>query len=134
MEKAKIVTPHIAGYSLEGKVNGTIILYNALCNFLNVSPTWRPQLPAVNEEIIISDSDIQQSLQKIFSKIYKIEKDDLNMREIERFDPKEKEIYFDTLRKNYLLRREFPNYRVRLNYENNRLKSILNAFRFNIEQ
>ena len=38
-------TPHIAGYSLDGKTNATLLIYQATCNFLNVSCEW--ELPQV---------------------------------------------------------------------------------------
>lgn len=133
MNKIKIATTHIAGYSLEGKVNGTVILYKALCNFFNVSAYWKPQLPEVVEEIVIYDPDIQRSLQKIFSKIYEIEKDDLNTRRINTFDLKKRGIYFDSLRKNYQLRREFSNYKIKLASKNIGFETVLKAFRFNID-
>jgi len=37
-----IATPHIAGYSFDGKVNGTKQIYAAACAFLSVTPTWDP--------------------------------------------------------------------------------------------
>ena len=36
LKEVLIGSPHIAGYSREGKVNGTKMIYNALCNYLNV--------------------------------------------------------------------------------------------------
>ena len=43
------LTPHIAGYSLEGLLNGTRQCHRELCHFLEVEPTWTPDpraLPA----------------------------------------------------------------------------------------
>jgi erythronate-4-phosphate dehydrogenase len=133
LNRVKIASPHIAGYSLEGKVNGTVILYKALCDFLKEPSSWKPQLTAVNEEIIISDIEVQQSLQEIFSSVYKIREDDLITRKIRGLEPKERKIYFDLLRKNYPLRREFPNYRVKLNKQNTELEKLIKAFRFRID-
>jgi erythronate-4-phosphate dehydrogenase len=134
LEEVKIATPHIAGYSLEGKVNGTVILYKALCNYLKISSSWSPQLPAVIDKITISNSELQQSLQKVFFSIFNIKKDDSGIRKINKFDGKERGNYFDSLRKNYLLRREFTNYKVRLDSNNKELEEILNTLRFNVEK
>ena len=43
-----LVTPHIAGYSLEGKIMGTYQLYQAYCQFagLPLTRTWQALLPA----------------------------------------------------------------------------------------
>lgn len=133
LNKVKIGTPHIAGYSLEGKVNGTVILYKALCNFLKVPPTWEPKLKTANEKIIISSTEVQQSLQEIFSSIYKIREDDLSTRKIMNLDAKERANYFDLLRKNYPLRREFPNYSVKMKTWNTKIENIIKAFRFKLE-
>ena len=40
LARVDIGTPHIAGYSLEGKVNGTAIIYRAACAFLGVEASW----------------------------------------------------------------------------------------------
>ena len=134
LDKVKIATPHIAGYSLEGKVNGTVILYNALCNYLKSPLTWSPQLPEINDEIIISDTNTQQLLQKVFSSIYNIRKDDFNIRKINELTDKERGSYFDSLRKNYALRREFMNYKIRPESDNKEIEEILNVLRFKIEK
>ena len=35
-------TPHIAGHSLDGKANGTFMIYTALCHHLKIEPQWHP--------------------------------------------------------------------------------------------
>ncbi len=40
LKQVLIATPHIAGYSLEGKINGTKIIYNSLCTYLKIRPTF----------------------------------------------------------------------------------------------
>ena len=134
LNKVKIATPHIAGYSLEGKVNGTVILHKALCNYLKSSSPWVPKLPPVDDKIVTSNTEIQQSLQKIFSSIYDIRKDDSQIRKINEIDNKERGNYFDSLRKNYLLRREFTNYKVEMKNENNELEKMLKTLGFNVEK
>ncbi|HEX4462584.1 MAG TPA: DUF3410 domain-containing protein, partial [Polyangia bacterium] len=39
--RAAVATPHIAGHSLDGKANGTQMIYDAACAFLGRTPTWR---------------------------------------------------------------------------------------------
>ena len=134
LNKVKIASPHIAGYSLEGKVNGTVILHKALCKYLKVSSTWVPKLPPVDDKIVTSNTEIQQSLQKIFSSIYDIRNDDSQIRKINEIDNKERGSYFDSLRKNYLLRREFTNYKVQMRNGNNELEKMLKTLRFTVEK
>jgi erythronate-4-phosphate dehydrogenase len=40
LARADIGTPHIAGYSFEGKVGGTVMVYEEACRFLDVAPAW----------------------------------------------------------------------------------------------
>ncbi|MEA3419849.1 MAG: 4-phosphoerythronate dehydrogenase, partial [Campylobacterota bacterium] len=56
-------TPHIAGYSYEGKVNGTVMIYNALSKHLGVNPDWKPALPQViHNEIEMSGRETEEEL------------------------------------------------------------------------
>jgi hypothetical protein len=66
-------------------------------------------------------------------KAYDIKKDDLNLREIIRVPEVSRGEYFDHLRKVYPLRRELKNYTIRLHKKEQRLESILKAFRFKVE-
>ncbi len=133
LNNVNIGTPHIAGYSLEGKANGTIILYNTLCEFLKKPKTWRPQLPEVKDKIILPELKTQDSLQKALSFVYKIKEDDLKLKKINEIDEAKESAYFDSLRKNYPLRRELSNYKIKMITRNEELDKILKAFRFDVE-
>lgn len=134
LNETKIATPHIAGYSFEGKVNGTKMIYDALCKFINIEPAWKPKLPAVeNTDLILLDSKSdEEKLYKLLSSIYCIEKDDELMRNITSYEPDERAKYFDMLRKKYPLRREFGNFTVHISQKERHLKSILESLRFKV--
>jgi len=57
--RAAIATPHIAGHSLDGKANGTKMIYDAACAFLGVTPTWTPRqsLPPPPGAIVVDRRD-----------------------------------------------------------------------------
>ncbi len=133
LKKVKYGSPHIAGYSLEGKVNGTTMIYNALCKFLNRNPVWKPAPPAVANPVIeaIPGNNLESTLDKIFSSIYEIKDDDDLMRKMLSMNKDEAGQYFDSLRKSYKLRREFTNFTVKLTKPDEVLSRILKAFRFN---
>lgn len=133
--KTNIATPHIAGYSFEGKVNGTKMVYDALCKFLKINPTWHPNLPEIkNKRIILPKGKTdEEKLYKLFSSIYNIEIDDELMRKTLNYRMKEQAGYFDSMRKKYPVRREFSNYTVQISENDVHLKSILENFRFNIQ-
>lgn len=138
LKKVKIGSPHIAGYTLEGKANGTKFIYDALCSFLKTKPEWTPNLPEVKKNIIDIDGKepLEDSLWKAASYIYPIYEDDERLRKV--FTLKTEEIgeYFDYLRKSYPYRREFRNYTIKFQpYTfNSDLSNILNLLGFNITE
>jgi erythronate-4-phosphate dehydrogenase len=80
-----IGTPHIAGYSAEGKLRGTEMVYEALCNFLRRNQTATP---------VVLGGDVIP---------YAIFADDAALREQYPIDGA---LAFDQLRKHYKPRRE----------------------------
>lgn len=135
LNKTKIATPHIAGYSIEGKVNGTKMIYDALCNFCKNESNWQPELPPIERlDLKLPDfkSD-EEKLYKLFSSIYNIEKDDSRIREISNYKLNERAGYFDLLRKTYPVRREFSNFTVHISEKEKHLKTILESFRFKVQ-
>jgi erythronate-4-phosphate dehydrogenase len=132
LKKIRFGTPHIAGYSFEGKVNGTVILYNALCGFLNNKPLWLPKIPPAENSLISinGNSSPENELYKAVNHVYNIGSDDNNIRGISKADNPGK--YFDNLRKKYNLRREFPNYVVDINPYNEDMASLFKSFRFKV--
>jgi erythronate-4-phosphate dehydrogenase len=135
LKNVLFATPHIAGYSYEGKVNGTKMIYDALCNFLSIKPEWQPKpLPVEDHQINIEQNyKLEELFNKILRKIYKIEEDDDEMKKMLMMNKKETAKHFDSLRKHYPLRREFLNYTVRLKEQNETLTEILKNFRFNVK-
>jgi erythronate-4-phosphate dehydrogenase len=105
-----------------------------LCKFCEIEPTWQPKLPLVErKDLQLSDGNSdEEKLFKLFSSIYDIEKDDARLREISKYKLNERAGYFDLLRKNYPVRREFSNYTVHLSEKDKHLKPILQSFRFKV--
>lgn len=95
-----IATPHIAGYSLEGKVNGTKMIVDALSKFFNLGiEPWSPSPNPVDKRIQLdSPLDIQSTV----SGSYNIMSDDNSFRG----NPDN----FEKLRNEYNYRREFSAY------------------------
>ena len=132
--KTQIATPHVAGYSFEGKVNGTKMIYDALCRYLKVQPTWQPKFSSIefNELNLPENSSDEKRLYRLFSSIYNIEKDDEQMRKILDYKPVEQAAYFDLLRKKYPIRREFYNYTIKISDKETHLKPFLENLRFKV--
>lgn len=112
-----IATAHIAGHSFEGKVNGTKMIYNSLCKFLNKDNLWKIKLPAVKNKIIsIDDSNsLENILLKIFSIVYPILKDDEKLRAIKNISHEKHAAYFHKVRNECYIRRELENYFLKIN-------------------
>ncbi len=114
LRRVDIATPHIAGYSYDGKVQGTVMLYDALVGHLGASPEWeaasafapgpgdRPTLtpPAPG----LSETDWLDALVR---QMYDLGADDARLRRLPDLPPEEHAAYFSTLRKTYPRRRSF---------------------------
>ncbi len=135
LQKVFIASAHISGYSLEGKVNGTKMIYDALCRFTNQLNDWEPKLPPIENNVIDVSSvkSIEEKLHLIFKQIYDIEKDDSEIRKMIEMNENMYAAYFDKLRKNYHLRREFNNYTVIIEPADKKLGEILRRFRFKVQ-
>lgn len=135
LEKVKMGTPHIAGYSFEGKVNGTRMIYDSLCQYLNMNQIWQPRTPKIEgTELRIPEGESdEERVYKLFAKVYNIQNDYTKLREIFKYSLDEQGSYFDKLRKDYPIRREFSNYTVQLSHTEMHLKSFLECFRFKVK-
>ncbi len=132
-ELLEIGTPHIAGYSYEGKLNGTKIIYDALSNFLKIEATWKPFLEKVvdNKIEVKSNEDYKEIFTKLFNKSYNVMDDDALLRKSIGLSEVDKSTHFDSLRKNYRIRRELNNFEAILDFNNKKLKNILKVLRVN---
>ncbi len=131
----EIGTPHIAGYSLDGKLNGTWQIYLAACEFLGVAPQWQlaTALPAVGQPLILLPSAGRRSeeiLQSVIPHAYDIAADDRRLRAGLNMRAEERGRYFDGLRRDYPVRRGFHNYLVNLSGNEPASARLLKALGF----
>jgi erythronate-4-phosphate dehydrogenase len=107
---ADIVTPHIAGYSYDGKVAGTRMIYEAACKHLGLAPVWPDGIPP-REELRVTVK--KPSILDAVRASYDIQGDDARLRQVLTKGTREMIAKgFDRLRKEYPKRREFKNWRV----------------------
>jgi erythronate-4-phosphate dehydrogenase len=132
-----ISTPHIAGYSYDGKIAGMIMIYDAACKHFGLKPKYKiedflppPTVPQIAIEKI--GPDHQKLLHEIVQQVYPINRDDFNTREIAMVEPDKRGKFFDDLRKNYPVRREFQNTKIIMTSENG-LKAKLRGIGFQIK-
>lgn len=117
LDKVQLGSPHIAGYSYDGKLNGTEMIYQALCRHLQRSADLSiAQLvpPLANNRLCANPGlSTWEQVKQLIAQVYSIADDDNHLRELaivaRRGDADFGE-GFDLLRKHYPVRREFHNY------------------------
>ena len=139
LDRVALGTPHIAGYSFDGKVNGTVMLYEAACDFLGIEPSWdaAAHMPAPEHPELSVDSKAapgEDVLRQAVLTVYPIERDDRALRGICRQPPDERAAHFDRLRKEYPPRREFHYTDVIMENEDRRVAAALGGLGFPVRQ
>lgn len=125
LNKVLLGSPHIAGYSYDGKLNGTEMIYRALCRHLDKNPQSSLAAlvpPLANNQLRIDDNIDQNNnifniVKKLINQVYDIAADDTRLRALATQALNGEAIFgkgFDGLRKDYPKRREFHNYQVHL--------------------
>lgn len=135
LEMVDIGTPHIAGYSLDGKIAGMIMIYKEACEYFELKTKYDIDsflpVPAIPELKINTQSVSEQdALLGIVEKIYDIKADDVRLRRMLDESAKERGKYFDSLRRNYPVRREFQNTRIIVEDKNSSLTRKLKGIGF----
>lgn len=116
LEMVDIGTAHIAGYSLDGKVAGMFMIYKSACGYFGLESVKdmndflpKPAVPLIE---INGDNNKQEKLRRIVSKVYDINKDDSALRDMLKMPADKRTAFFDRLRREYPVRREFQNTKV----------------------
>ncbi|MEO0162776.1 MAG: 4-phosphoerythronate dehydrogenase [candidate division WOR-3 bacterium] len=111
-----IGTPHIAGYSLDGKFNASYMVYKKLCKYLKIERKIEKEsiLPKLEKKINLSVDrlDLIAILYCIIMEVYNPMTDHINLTEIISMPASERIRHFESLRANYRVRREFDNYTI----------------------
>ncbi|HSQ42522.1 MAG TPA: DUF3410 domain-containing protein, partial [Fibrobacteraceae bacterium] len=107
----EVATPHIAGYSLEGKANATSQIIRALARHFSIAslsewavPTEALTPPPLAKIQLPPGACDEACLHSLVQRCYDIRSDDEDLRQ----DPSS----FETLRSRYVYRREFSAYQV----------------------
>ena len=130
-ELCVLATPHIAGYSLDGKQRGTAQIYQAYCEFIGqpASILLSDLLPApwLSEVSLHGESDPAWALAMLCRGVYDPRRDDADFRRSLVGNVTEQRAAFDVLRKQYPVRREIEGLKVRIEGESPALQQIVAA-------
>ena len=137
LEHVDLGTPHIAGYSLDGKANGTAMIYKAVCEFFDREATWNPAEAMPNPEVPflethVSSKEDEDVLADVVRQIYDIQGDDAVLREITGVPETQRGSFFQRLRKEYPVRREFFNTTLKLSRARKTLQHKFAALGFRL--
>ena len=126
-----LATPHIAGYSLDGKQRGTAQIYQALCDYLGHLPQVKlaDLLPApwLAKVELSADSDPAWAMAMLCRGVYDPRRDDADFRRSLTGSVEEQKLAFDGLRKNYPIRREIEGLAVHVDGESVALNQLVKA-------
>lgn len=115
LQRTVVATPHVAGYSLDGKRNGTDMVYRAFCKWAGIEPVARSGTnaaatgpTALELELTPGDDPVTAALEAAcFVSLH-----DKAMGRLVPLDPVKRAAGFDRLRRDYPDRRDFHAWRV----------------------
>lgn len=137
VDQVWLATPHIAGYSLEGKVQGTEMIYLSLCRFLGLpvrkkAGQYLPE-PALSKLSFTSAAEEMGAGNIAMRSCYDPRRDDARLRLTMELPAEERASAFDRLRKNYPVRREFSSVKIQLKGTSKSLQDTFRALGFKLK-
>lgn len=146
LELLKLVrwgSPHIAGYSIEGRMRGTEMVYHAFCRHFGLPiekslQQFLPEAPALvidEPEDHLTSGSLQSRVLDLVNQCYDLKGDDARLREVLTMESGQVGSYFDQLRREYPVRRQLSSSYISSNSsleEAGELLSYLKVLGFNI--
>ncbi len=129
LQEVEIGSSHIAGYSYEGKENGTAMIYQAFTDFFGFDDA--PSYPLDRQHTALTfrpaSTELAQINQTILS-AYPVAKDHMQLLSL---IDKKSGAGFDDLRRNYRLRREFSHFTLDYSALEDSAEKVLRILGFN---
>jgi erythronate-4-phosphate dehydrogenase len=130
-------TAHIAGYSMDGKVNAVRMVRQAVCRFLSVESTWDPWKelppPEITHIHLNGSGSFEDLLHAAVRWCYDIELDDQYLRAMVDIPAETRARYFMKLRSSYRVRREFSSVRVEVAAGSEAIREAMHAVGFLVD-
>lgn len=113
LDAVTVATPHVAGYSREGKRAGTEMIYQAFCKTFTFTT---PELPGTNTDTVKPgfppSTSADEIVQRLIHSSCPVARDDAALRALPRSSRGAGQVQFDSLRSAYPERREFKSHLV----------------------
>lgn len=132
-----IGTPHIAGYSFDGKVAGTEMVYRKLCQVMGLPSRHCAgqflEEPPLSKMSFTSNADPDWSVHTAVRACFDVRHDHSLLQRSLSLSESERMAAFDRFRKNYRCRREFSGIKIQLKQANSELHTKFKALGFNVK-
>ncbi len=113
LKAVTVATPHVAGYSLEGKRAGTEMIYQAFCRaFAHQAVVPTRTMTDIMAPVFPPSAAPHEIVQQLVDASCPVSRDDADLRALSRLPHSQGRIQFDVLRAAYPVRREFKSHRV----------------------
>ncbi|HSG05249.1 MAG TPA: DUF3410 domain-containing protein, partial [Nitrospiria bacterium] len=135
LQRTDLGTPHIAGYSFEGRAEGTQMIYREACAFFKKQAQWTWAEFATDPapiEVVTKNRPRKDVLEEVVRQAYDIEKDDRAFRGHIDQDAEKRMAKFMALRLDYPGRREFRAFEVRVDDPLNETSEALAQLGFRV--
>ena len=135
LRQVDLGTPHIAGYSYDGKLRGTDMIYRAACEYFALPVSWQvaDELPQVATIDMRSREAGNALVSAVVLGAYDVRQDDARLRATLSLSAAERASAFDRLRKDYPVRREFTESTVLLDEPAGTAGKLLSGLVFAVE-
>ncbi len=105
-----VATPHVAGYSLDGKLRGAEMVYRQFCDWLGTEP----MSPGLLSGLVFYSLPGKHclTLEDAILTACPVERDDEQLRKLITINPEYQSVFFDELRQDYPERRDFTGWQL----------------------
>ena len=110
LDATTVATPHVAGYSDDGKRNGAMMIYSAFCEWAGQTPRLASPVPGGHKEFEVRDD--RNAVAETLEAACFVATHDRAMRRIPYLPTPQRVLEFDRLRREYPQRRDFKAWRV----------------------
>lgn len=105
-----VATPHVAGYSDDGKRLGTLMVYDAFCDWAGLERVRAAAAPTAAQRLDVPEGE--DALGRALEAACFVQLHDAGLRALADVTVEQRAVGFDRLRRDYPLRRDFKGWRI----------------------